>query len=97
LPEIAAACDLEPKDFGLQLKAAELQLKSEAFATARESLGRAETLAQNDEERETVLTQQIRALTLEEKLGDVAQELAVQTAKGQAAYTQWFLLARYRE
>jgi tetratricopeptide (TPR) repeat protein len=97
LPEIAAACELDPKDFSLQLKAAELQLRGEAFAAALDSLARADKLAQNDEEHEAVLTQQIKTFTLQDKLADMARQLTEETSRGAAAHQQWFLLARYCE
>src|SRR5205085_8472059 len=57
----------------------------------------AESLAQNDEEREAVLTQQIKTYTLDNKLADLAAELTAKTVDGQGTRRQFFLLARYRE
>jgi tetratricopeptide (TPR) repeat protein len=97
LPEIAAACELEPKDFALQLKAAELSVRGEAYDVALQALARAEQLAQNDEEREVVLNQQIKTYTVQDTLGSLANDLTAKAASGQAMPQQWFLLARYRE
>jgi tetratricopeptide (TPR) repeat protein len=52
LPEIRTACSLDPKDFSLHLKAADLHVKAEDYATALSSLSVADKLAQSDEERE---------------------------------------------
>ena len=40
LPEIAAACELDPKDFALPLKAADLEIRAESYDTALASLCR---------------------------------------------------------
>ncbi len=97
LPEIAAAAALEPKDYSLQLKAADLQIRGEQYDDALASLTRADALAQNDEECEAVLVQRLKTYTLQNKLADLATQLAQETAKGNAAPAQWFFLARYRE
>lgn len=97
LQEIAAACELDPKDFSLQLKAAELQARSEAYEPGLASLARAEKLAQNDEEREAVLAQQIKIYSLQDKLVSLAEELQRKTTTANATHNDWFLLARYRE
>jgi tetratricopeptide (TPR) repeat protein len=70
LPEIVAACELNPKDYSLALKAADMQVRGEHYDPALASLSRAEKLAQNDEEREAVLTQQIKTFTLQNRLAD---------------------------
>src|SRR5205823_3626803 len=70
LPEVAAACELDPKDYSLQLKAADFGIRAEKYDEALASLARAETLAQNDEEREAVLTQHIKIYTLQSRLAD---------------------------
>ncbi|HEY2412465.1 MAG TPA: DUF1583 domain-containing protein [Pirellulaceae bacterium] len=97
LLEIAAACELDPKDFALQLKAAELQIRGETYPAALASLSRAQKLAQNDEEHEAVLNQQIKIHVLENKLADLAAQLTAQTKTAVATFDDWFLLARYRE
>ncbi len=97
LPEIAEACRLDPKDFSLQLKAAEMQVRGEKLTEALASLERAEELAQNDEEHEAVLAQQIKVYVLDESLDDRIETLQTQTAGDQATARQWYLLARYQE
>ncbi|MBW8886052.1 MAG: hypothetical protein JF612_15040, partial [Planctomycetia bacterium] len=97
LPEIAAACELDPKDFALALKAADLQIRAESYDGALASLTKADKLAQNDEEREAVLNQQIKTFTLQSKLSDLANELTVKAAGRSVTHQDLFLLARYRE
>src|SRR5207247_10640841 len=97
LPQIAAACELDPKDFGLALKAADLEIRAESYDTALASLAKADKLSQNDEEREAVLNQQIKTYTLQNKLSDLAAELTLKAAGASASHQDWFLLARYRE
>ncbi len=97
LPEIAAACELDPKDFALQLKAADLNVRGEAYDNALQALARAEALAQNDDEREVVLNQQIKTYTLQDRLTSLANELTLKAAGGSLTPHDWFLLARYRE
>src|SRR4029079_10478236 len=97
LPEIATACELDPKDYALHLKAADFAIRAEKYETAVASLAKAENLAQNDEEHEAVLNQQIKTYTLQNKLADLAAELAAKTGGGQGAGPDFFLLARYRE
>lgn len=97
LPEIAAACELEPRDLTLQLKAAELQQRGEQYDAAFTSLTRAAALAQNNDERELVLTQQIKCLELQGALDDRADALTKKVAGSPAEQRDWYLLARYRE
>jgi tetratricopeptide (TPR) repeat protein len=97
LPEIAAACELEPRDLGLHLKAAELRSRAEQYDAALASLAKAETIAQNDDERELVLNQTMKCLELQGTLGERAAALTKKAAGGQLSQREWFLLARYRE
>src|SRR5262245_16592398 len=97
LPEIAAACEIDPKDYALALKAADFAIRGDQFDTALDHLARADKLAQNDEEREAVLSQQIKTYTLQDRLVGLAADLAKQVAAGSATHRQLFLLARYRE
>ncbi|HEV7280783.1 MAG TPA: DUF1583 domain-containing protein [Pirellulaceae bacterium] len=96
LPEIAAACELEPKDFALHLQAADFRTQAERYDEAFASLDAAEGLAQNDEERESILSRRIAALQAADLLESrtVALEQKVAT---EGSAEEWFLLARYRE
>jgi predicted Zn-dependent protease len=99
--EIQAAAELDAKDFSLHLRAADYQARAEQLDGAVASLGRAEGLAQNDEEREAVLAQRIRILQQMGKLTTVSEELRTSLEKSSetnaAAADQWFRLARYQE
>jgi len=97
LPEIAEACTLDPKDYPLQLKAADFQIRGGKHDDALASLQRAEKLAQNDEEHEAVLVQQIKVYTLEDRLAALIEALNATAAGGKATARDWYLLARYQE
>ncbi len=97
LPEIAAACELDPNSFALQMKAAELQSRGEEYEAALASLAKAEKLAENDEERKGVLGQQIKVYQLNGTLAMVADALEQEIAAGQPTARRWYLLANYRE
>lgn len=97
LPEISAACELDPKDFSLQMKSADLFAKADQPVEALAALTRAEALAQNEEERESVLATQIRVYDQDRSLQKRTDELAQAIAAGQAAARQHYLLARYQE
>lgn len=97
IPEIQAACELDPKDFSLQLKAADLFAKAEKYPEALAALSKSEKLAQNVEESEAVLASQLKIYQLEDSLTKRTEELAAQLAKGTPTAKQHFLLARYYE
>jgi tetratricopeptide (TPR) repeat protein len=97
VPEMAAACQLDPKDFTLQVKNADLLEKLEQHGEALAALDRAAKLAQNDEEREAVLTLQLRIYETEQSLARRTAELAEATKAGDATPRQLFLLARLHE
>lgn len=97
IPEIQAACELDPKDFSLQLKAADLFAKAEKYAEALAALGKSEKLAQNADESEAVLASQLKVYQLEDSLTKRTEELAAQLAKGTPTAKKHFLLARYYE
>ncbi|AMV19156.1 DUF1583 domain-containing protein [Planctomyces sp. SH-PL14] len=97
LPEISAACELDPKDFSLQMKSVDLFAKADQPVEALAALTRAEALAQNEEERESVLTTQIRVYDQDRSLQKRSEELAQAIAAGQATARQHYLLARYQE
>lgn len=96
LPPMQAACTLEPKDFSLHVKAAQLYVKAEKYPDALAALTIAEKLAQNDEESEGVLTEQLKIYQLDDSL---AKRLAalVDDVKKNPSVQQFYLLARYYE
>ncbi|WP_254508225.1 DUF1583 domain-containing protein [Anatilimnocola floriformis] len=96
LPPMQEACKLDPKDFSLHVKAALLYVKAEKPDDALAALSIAEKLAQNDEEAEAVLVEQLKIYQLDESLTKRTTDLAAAqkekpTAKG------LFLLARFYE
>lgn len=95
--EIQAAAELDARDFSLQLRAADYQGRAEQLDGAMTSLGRAEGLAQNDEEREAVLAQRIRMLQQMGKLNEVTELLRVELEKDGSSAEKWYRLARYQE
>jgi tetratricopeptide (TPR) repeat protein len=97
IPEIQAACALEPKDLALHVKAADLLTKAEQYPVALEELTKAESLAQNTEESELILSAQLKVYQLEDSLTRRAAELDKQTQSAQPTAKQLFLLARYQE
>lgn len=97
LPEMAAACKLDPKDFALQVKSADLHVKMEQHTEALAALDRAAKLAQNEEEREAVLAMQLQVYDAEGSLARRTTELAEAVEKGQTDAKQLFLLARHYE
>jgi tetratricopeptide (TPR) repeat protein len=88
---------LDPKDFSLLLKAAQLYLKADQTAEALDTLGQAEKLAQNDEEAEAVLVEQLKIYQLDDSLPKRASELAAEVKAESATPEQLFLLARLYE
>lgn len=97
IPEIQAACELDPKDFSLHLKAADLPTKSEQYDDALAALAKCEKLSQNAEESEAALAAQLKVYQLEDSLLKRAQDLASQLADSKPSAKQLFLLARYYE
>ena len=97
LPEIKSAIELEPRDFGLAMKGALLHAQAEKYLEAQAYLTAAERLAQNDEEREAVLAEQIKVYQLEGSLETRTAELAAAAAKDAPPFAQLYLLARYQQ
>src|SRR4029079_16054991 len=97
IPEIQAACELDPKDFSLQLQADALFAKAERYSEALAAREKSEKLAQNVQESEAVLTSQLKIYQLEDSLTKRTEELAAQLANGTPTARQHFLLARYYE
>ncbi|HUE70745.1 MAG TPA: DUF1583 domain-containing protein [Pirellulaceae bacterium] len=97
LPEIKAAVELDPKDFGLALKGAALHAQGEKYPEALAYLAKAESLAQNEEEREATLQEQIKVYQLEGTLEKRTADLAAAVATGEPSFEQLYLLARYQQ
>jgi tetratricopeptide (TPR) repeat protein len=97
IPEIQAACELDPKDVSLHLKAADLLTKAEKYDDALAALAKCEKLSQNTEESEAALAAQLKIYQLEDSLQKRAEDLAAQIADSKPSAKQLFLLARYYE
>lgn len=96
--EIAAACQLDPKDFGLFLKAGTLHLKAEKYDEALSFLAGAEKLAASNDEAEAVLAEEIKVLQANGTLEARAETLAGELSKSEKpAVKEWVRLARYYE
>jgi tetratricopeptide (TPR) repeat protein len=97
IPEIQAACTLEPKDLTLYLKAADLLTKAEQYPDAVHELTRAESLVLNAEEAELVFSVQLKVYQLEGSLERRANELEMATQGGTPTARKLFLSARCQE
>ncbi|MEX2138330.1 MAG: DUF1583 domain-containing protein [Pirellulales bacterium] len=96
--EIAAACELEPKEFALQLKAADLFLRTEQHDQALEFVATGEQLAANAEEAEAALALELKVLQAADTLKPRSEALAAELSKEKTpAVRQLLRLARYYE
>ena len=91
----AEACKLDPKDFSLQVKQADLLAQSDQHAESLKQLDIVKKLAANDEEREAWLTRDLRELQALDKLKERITELAKDSDSKDA--DRWFWLARAYE
>ncbi len=98
-PVMDEAVKLEPKDFNLRLQAADLFVKGEEYAAALEQVRAAAPLATNPEEREAVVTREIRTLQLLERLDAETTALAasLDTLKTAVSSEAWHRLAKFQE
>ncbi|TWT72849.1 DUF1583 domain-containing protein [Allorhodopirellula solitaria] len=96
--EIAAAVELDPKSFHLQIRAADYHSRADKFDDAIAYIDRARELAANEDERESVVTQRIEILQTSQRLEEESERLAEGLReKPDATSTDWFRLARYYE
>lgn len=95
---VAAAVDLEPKDFGLQIRAAEYHNRAEKYDQALAYVTAAEPLATNDDQRATIIAQRIDVLQSSGRLKDEIESQRTRIAELAAPQVDdWQLLARYLE
>ena len=95
---IAEACELEPKDFALQLRSADYHTRAEKYDEALAYVAAAGALAANSEERDAVITQRIEVLQSSRRLEEESDALAAKLERAvDAASDDWHLLARYYE
>ena len=96
--EIAAAVEKDPKDFALQIRAADYHVRAGKFDEALAYVDHADKLATSDDEHDAVIQQRIDVLQTSQRLDDEAERLADQIRNDQnATSADWYLLARYRE
>ncbi|MDP1562958.1 MAG: DUF1583 domain-containing protein, partial [Pirellulaceae bacterium] len=94
--EIAAAVNMDPKDFSLQIRAADLFIRAGKDIDSMAAVEQASLLAGNDEQRELATQQRIEILQATDRLEEVTDELWVtlkQTPPTEIG--QWILLARF--
>jgi tetratricopeptide (TPR) repeat protein len=95
---IAEACQLDPKDFSLQLMAAEYHGRAQKYDEALKFIDAAQKLAANDDERESVIKGRIEVLQSSRRLEDETESLAAKLSQNEAAGAEeWHVLARYYE
>jgi tetratricopeptide (TPR) repeat protein len=96
--EIATACQLDPKDFSLELTAADYHGRADKYDEALAFVAAAEKLAANDDERESVIKARVEVLQSSRRLDDEIERMAAKVGADQTASAQdWHILARYYE
>ena len=96
--EIAEAVQLDPRDFSLQIRAADYHAKAGKYDAAMSYVDAAGELVANEDERDAVVQQRIEVLQVSQKLDDAADQLLGQLkSKDDATSEQWYLVARYLE
>ncbi len=97
----AEACQLDPKDFLLQMKRVDLLAQAEKHDKALEQLAVVRKLAANEEEREACLVRELRELQsigkLTDHIADLKKELDDPQSSASKDADQWFQLARAHE
>ncbi|MDR3639221.1 MAG: DUF1583 domain-containing protein [Isosphaeraceae bacterium] len=95
---IAEAVALEPDNFELRTKQADLLFAVERYDDALKPLDEAEKLADNDEQRDAVLERQIKTYVAANTLADRTVTLQKELDAGRdASAAGWLRLARYYE
>lgn len=95
---IAAAVELEPKEFALQIRAAEYHNRANKYDEALKYIASAEPLATNDEQRETLINQRIDVLQSSSRLKEEIENQRTRIAElAKPKVEDWQLLARYLE
>jgi len=93
------ACDLAPKDPMVFIRTAKMQAKAQRIDDALKSLGIAETLADNDEQRESIIQDRLDALEKYNRLNQEADILQSQLRTAEKSdltkLSQKQLLVRY--
>jgi tetratricopeptide (TPR) repeat protein len=104
--QIAEAVQMEPKEFTLQIRAAEYHLRAERYEQSLQYVLAAAELAANDDEQEQVVNQRIAVLQadqqIEAQVDELTERLTKETTDGSPeansrAAADWYLLGRYQE
>jgi len=96
--EITDACKLAPKEFILQMRAADYHKRAAKYDEALTFLSAAEMLAQTDDERDSLIRQRIEVFQSSQRMEDEIQKLvAAIQANATVTPADWALLARYYE
>ncbi len=96
--KIAAACELDPKEFVLQLKAAEYHMRDGKFDKSLAYNTAANALSASDEESELALKNRIEIFQTNRKLEEEIDRLREQAqSAGKPTVDAWHTLARYLE
>ena len=96
--EIGDACKLAPKEFVLQMRAAEYLMRATKYDEALTFIDAAQLLAASDDERDSLIRQRIEIYQSSQKLEEEIARLET-SVKANAAATpaDWTVLARYYE
>ena len=96
--KIATACELEPKEFTYQLKAAEYHMRLEKFDEALAFNTAANSVLASEEETELVLKNRIEIFQTSRKLDDEIDRLRAEVeSAAEPTVDAWHTLARYLE
>ncbi|MFO0998996.1 MAG: DUF1583 domain-containing protein [Planctomycetaceae bacterium] len=96
--EISDACKLAPKEFALQMRAAEYHMRATKYDEALTFLNSAQALAASDDEKDSLIRQRVEIFQASQKLEDEIAKLE-ESVKANSAATpaDWAMLARYYE
>jgi len=96
--KISAACELDPKEFALQLRAAQYHMRYEKFDEALAYNKAANSLSASEEESELVLRNRIEIFQTNRKLEDEIDRLREEVEESaEPTVEAWHTLARYLE
>ena len=96
--KISAACELDPKEFALQLRSAQYHMRHEKFDEALAYNKAANSLSASEEESELVLRNRIEIFQTNRKLEDEIDRLRDEVEESaEPTVEAWHTLARYLE
>lgn len=95
---ITEACEVDPKDFALHMKASDYQSQGKNYEKSLALLDKAEELATYDDQKDAVIAQRIEIYQSSDQLSERTEEMAAEVnAKPDATAEDWNLLARFYE